>query len=196
MYFLIAGITIIQLTDQKEEALANAELPNRLLGFGAVFSVCILSGFTSVYFEKMLKVADISIWVRNVQMSLLSIPLGIATCLITDLDNITTNGFFHGYDLFVVYIISFQALGGILVGLVMKYADNILKGFATSFSIIISCMASVYLFEFNLTVQFAIGVSIVIGSIYLYSYIPVSLDNNQTDKTTNQNDIEKIADVV
>lgn len=178
LYFLIAGITIIQLTDQKKVATINSAEQNRLLGFGAALCGCALSGFTSVYFEKMLKVTDISIWMRNVQMSLLSIPLGIGTCFISDFNNITLNGFFHGYDWFVIYLVLLQACGGLLAGLVMRYADNILKGFATSLSIIISCIASVYLFDFNLTAQFAIGVMIVIGSIYLYGYVPKPLDDS------------------
>ena len=41
-----------------------------------------------------------------------------------------------------------QAGGGLLVAMVVKYADNILKGFATSLSIIISCCASYFLFGF------------------------------------------------
>lgn len=192
LYFLIAGITIIQLTDQKKVATINSAEQNRLLGFGAALCGCALSGFTSVYFEKMLKVTDISIWMRNVQMSLLSIPLGIGTCFISDFNNITLNGFFHGYDWFVIYLVLLQACGGLLAGLVMRYADNILKGFATSLSIIISCIASVYLFDFNLTAQFAIGVMIVIGSIYLYGYVPKPLDDSPP---MDQKDVENADDL-
>lgn len=38
-----------------------------------------------------------------------------------------------------------QAVGGLVVALVMKYADNILKGFATSVSIVCSTVLSYYL---------------------------------------------------
>lgn len=193
LYFLIAGISIIQLTDQKKVSI-NALEQNRLLGFAAALGGCILSGFTSIYFEKMLKGADISLWMRNVQMSLLGIPLGIATCLSTDFNNITSKGFFHGYDWFVVYLVLLQTCGGLLIGLVMRYADNILKGFATSLSIIISCIASVYLFDFDLTAQFAIGVMIVIGSIYLYGYepkLPQSHGTVEPNEIADRIDIEK-----
>jgi UDP-sugar transporter A1/2/3 len=37
-----------------------------------------------------------------------------------------------------------QAAGGITVAVVMKYADNILKGFATSLSIILSSFVSFF----------------------------------------------------
>lgn len=49
----------------------------------------------------------------------------------------------------VVYV---QALGGLVVAMVIKYADNILKGFATSLSIIISALISyLVLDDFNPT---------------------------------------------
>ena len=35
------------------------------------------------------------------------------------------------------YVVFANALGGLFVALVMKYADNILKGFATSVSIVL-----------------------------------------------------------
>jgi len=37
-----------------------------------------------------------------------------------------------------------QAFGGLVVAAVVKYADNILKGFATSVSIIVSSLVSFY----------------------------------------------------
>jgi hypothetical protein len=37
------------------------------------------------------------------------------------------------------------------VALVINYADNIAKNFATSISILVSCIASVYFFDFKVT---------------------------------------------
>lgn len=49
-------------------------------------------------------------------------------------------------------ILCLQALGGLVVAVVIKYADNILKGFATSVSIITSAVISYFLLEdFNPT---------------------------------------------
>lgn len=52
-----------------------------------------------------------------------------------------------------VHLMSFsapQALGGLVVAAVMKFADNILKGFATSVSIVISSVVSYFfLSDFN-----------------------------------------------
>lgn len=199
LVLLVAGVAMVQLTDQKKAAAADQD-QNRVLGFAAALGACVLSGFAGIFFEKMLKGADISVWMRNVQMSLLSIPLGIITCLISDYNRIDTKGFFHGYDIYVVYLIVLQAGGGLLVALVVKYADNILKGFATSLSIIISCIASIYLFNFDLTIQFTIGASLVIGAIFMYGYMPkpskssVRKSNSNLDNVDIEKEHERISD--
>ena len=66
-----------------------------------------------------------------------------------------------------------QAFSGLIVAVVVKYADNILKGFATSAAIVISCVVSMYLFDFQLSVQFVVGSTLVIAATYMYSrYVP------------------------
>jgi len=86
---------------------------------------------------------------------------------------IANKGFFYGYDTVVLIIIILQSIGGILVAVVVKYADNILKGFATSAAIVISCIVSVYLFDVTLSMQFIFGTVLVMLSIYLYAkFVP------------------------
>lgn len=54
-------------------------------------------------------------------------------------------------------------------GLNSKFrTDNILKGFATSISIILSSVASVFLFDFHISLMFLLGSSLVIYATYLY----------------------------
>lgn len=177
LMFLVGGVVLVQLADSGTVA-STEKLPdtgpeqNRVVGFSAALGACFLSGFAGIYFEKMLKGADISVWMRNVQLSLLSLPFGLLTCFVNDFSKLREHGFFFGYDPFVVYLIVLQAGGGLIVAMVVKYADNILKGFATSLAIIISCVASMYLFQFQLTVQFAFGALLVICSIFLYGYDP------------------------
>lgn len=52
---------------------------------------------------------------------------------------------------------------------VVKYADNVLKVFATSFSIVVSCIISAFLFDFHPTVTFLIGASLVVSATVMYS---------------------------
>ena len=109
---------------------------------------------------------------RNVQLAILSVPLGLCTAFVKDGSKISEHGFLHGYDSFVWFTVAQNALGGLLVAVAVKYADNILKGFACSLAIIITCVASIFIFDFSLSLQFSVGAILVIGSIFLYGYQP------------------------
>ena len=174
LLLLILGVILVQLSDSKEVKNSDeGREQNRLLGFGAAITACVLSGLAGIYFEKILKSTnDVSVWMRNIQLSLLAIPLGIFVAFVKHSDGIADKGFFFGYDLFVIYLVMLNAMGGLLVAVVVKYADNILKGFATSLAIIITCITSVFLFGFTISLQFSMGAVLVIGSIFLYGYKP------------------------
>ena len=83
-----------------------------------------------------------------------------------------------------------QAFGGLLIAVVIKYADNIVKGFATSIAIIVSTVMSVVFFGFQIQAlfthafyfltrvrslenknqtSFVVGAALVISAVYLYS---------------------------
>lgn len=119
---------------------------------------------------------------RNIQLSFLSLPFGLFTCLVYDWVPIHSQGFFFGYDGFIWYLVLLQATGGLLVAMVVKYADNILKGFATSLAIILSCVVSLYLFDFHLTLQFSMGTLFVMLSVFLYGYTPAKTTASATSK--------------
>ncbi len=73
--------------------------------------------------------------------------IGLFGVYTTDYTKVTEDGFFQGYNTIVWIVIALQALGGLVIAAVIKYADNILKGFATSLSIILSSVVSYYLLE-------------------------------------------------
>lgn len=63
----------------------------------------------------------------------------------------------------------FQVISGLTVAIVVKYADNILKGFAVSISILISTFISFYfLNDFEPSFGFFLGAPMVIGATFLY----------------------------
>ncbi|TKA71093.1 hypothetical protein B0A55_08342 [Friedmanniomyces simplex] len=161
-----------------EDVLGAPPPPNASIGLVAVVLACSLSGLAGVYFEKILKdpkseVHTASVWVRNVQLSFYSIwPALFIGVFFRDGEHIAKTGFFAGYNLVVWLAISFQALGGVIVALVVNYADNIAKNFATSISIIVSFLASVVFFDFQITSTYLLGTSIVLVATYLYNTAP------------------------
>jgi UDP-sugar transporter A1/2/3 len=137
-----------------------------------VVMACVLSGLAGVYFEKILKNSKVSIWVRNIQLGMFGSFFALVTCWLSDYDNIKEHGFFFGYTHLVWANILIQSAGGLLVAVVIKYADNILKGFATSIAIVVSCLASSYFFNTDINGMFMFGTFLVITSVFLYSYTP------------------------
>lgn len=77
-----------------------------------------------------------------------------------------------GFDIVVWGMVILSALGGLTVSVVIKYADNILKAFATSISIIVACIASAILFAFRPSILFVVGTILAIGAVFLYSLFP------------------------
>lgn len=121
-----------------------------------------------VYFEKILKGSVVDLWVRNVQLAFYSCIFGLITLYTTSYDDIAENGFFHGYNASVWMSIAINGGGGLLVALVLKYADNVLKNFAIALALILTGISSVYFFGTVLNFMFAVGVWVVISSLLLY----------------------------
>ncbi|KAG1060016.1 hypothetical protein G6F42_028105 [Rhizopus arrhizus] len=113
--------------------------------------------------------ASNQIWIRNIQMSFFSVLLGLVfVVMLQDGTTIVERGFFVNYTPLTWTVIAIQALGGLIVALGVKYSDNILKGFATSISIILSSIVSVWLFNFTFSGSFLLGAALVIYATYLY----------------------------
>jgi hypothetical protein len=83
--------------------------------------------------------------------------------------DIQGKGFFHGYTQYTWTIISIQAAGGLIVALVIKYADNIIKDFTGSIATILTCLFSAIFMDFHITLHFGIGFFFVMSGMQLYT---------------------------
>ncbi|CAE7423065.1 SLC35A2, partial [Symbiodinium sp. KB8] len=107
--------------------------------------------------------------VRNVQLAAWSAVIGLAGLAGTgDLEGIQRHGFFYGYNAWICASVCNNAFGGLLIAAVIKYADNILKNFATSVSIVLTTALSIMYFGLQLNGTFLVGVVAVCYSIFLY----------------------------
>lgn len=170
LFLLALGVGIVQVQSAASMGReGTASLMNPAAGFLAVLIACCTSGLAGVYFEMVLKNSQTDLWIRNSQLSFFSvIPAAFPVVyeLLRSENRLDLFRNFGGWAWATVFI---QVFGGLVTALVIKYADNILKGFATSLSIIISCLASVTLFNFPLTFTFAVGASVVLAATWMYS---------------------------
>ncbi|KAH7699458.1 UGT1 protein [Aphelenchoides avenae] len=144
LLLLTAGVALVQLPKDSGKAKAADEhaTSDQLIGFIAVLAACFSSGFAGVYFEKILKGSTVSLWMRNLQLAFFSIFGGFFMVWLYDWDAVKQDGFFQGYNSVIWVAVMLQAYGGLVIALVVKYADNILKVFAVSLSIILSSFIS------------------------------------------------------
>lgn len=168
LVLLTFGVACVQLA-QTSSGPSKSEGQNALLGLACVLVACLTSGFAGVFTEKMIKQGrPVSLFMRNIQLSLFGVVLGLGGVVLSDWSKVRTGGFFQGYSALVWFVVLVQAGGGLMIAVVMKYADNILKGFATSISIVLSTWISTLLFEFALDPLFVVGAAVVIGAVFLY----------------------------
>merc|ERR1712048_1018150 len=82
-----------------------------------------------------------------------------------------SHSIFHGFTLKVCLLGVNNAVGGLLVAVVIKYADNILRGFASAFATMNCALISIFTFGFILRPSFGIGTALVVGSTLLYGNV-------------------------
>jgi len=143
---------------------------NFFLGMVAVLIGVSCSGAAGTYFELVLKGTKSSLWIRNIQLGLMSAVIGSVGVWMHDREAVAAQGFLGGYNNVVWLTVTTHGVGGLLVAMVIKYADAIVKGFASAVS---SCLTGVvgvlFLGEKLPGPIFLLGGTIVLGSSYLYS---------------------------
>eukprot|EP00659_Diplonema_papillatum_P014038 gene14038-21471_t len=170
LLLLFFGVVLTQLPSQSSAAIPKPH-ENRLVGVAACLVCGSSSAFASVYFEKMLKIPNsaykTTIWTRNLQLGISSVPLSLAALLFAY--RTVPYTFFQGYTPTVWFLILVQAGGGLLVAVVIKYADNILKGFATALAILLSGFVSYAFLDLVPSTAFCLGSITVVASTFAYS---------------------------
>uniref|UniRef100_A0A7E4V9E4 UDP-N-acetylglucosamine transporter n=1 Tax=Panagrellus redivivus TaxID=6233 RepID=A0A7E4V9E4_PANRE len=170
---LTGGVALVQLPKDSGKTDVEHDTSDQFIGLLAVLAACCSSGFAGVYLEKILKGTPVTLWMRNLQMAFFSIFGGLFMTFLYDREAVAENGFFQGYNSIIWIVVLLQAYGGLVIALVVKYADNILKGFAVSLSIISSSLISwLFLNDFEPSLAFIVGALVVIASTFLYGYEP------------------------
>nr|CAD2169095.1 unnamed protein product [Meloidogyne enterolobii] len=173
LLLLTGGVALVQLpkNSSKPNITYDHNSSDRLIGLFAILAACFSSGFAGVYLERILKTASVQLWTQNLLLSFFSIFGAFAMTWIYDWEQVKLWGFFHGYNTTIWIVVALQAYGGLVIALVVKYADNILKGFAVSLSILLSSFISWGLLaDFEPSFTFVLGASIVILSTFLYGF--------------------------
>ncbi len=164
---LVIGVTLVTLNKSPEGSVPSDS--NWALGMTASSLSGLSSAYAGVYFEKYVKGKhSASLWVRNLQLSLYGLPLSIVYAILKDYQAIHLKGLMQGFNWLTWSVVLCQVFGGLIVGMVVKYADNILKNFANAVSVILTVVLSIPLFGLVPSLNFLLGVGIVLLSVFMY----------------------------
>lgn len=103
------------------------------------------------------------------QLAIVSLVILGAYAFIQDFNEIMTKGFFYNYNAAAAFSSLNSAVGGLIVAAVLKYADSVLKGYATAVSVVLTGVSSNLLFGTNLTLFYGMGIVNVIVAVLLYN---------------------------
>ncbi len=143
----------------------------KLWGTLAVLTEVTLSGFASIYFEKVVKsdAEKLTIWERNFQLALGSFPIYLSFICFNGGDEA---GYFGGWTMVTYLLALLGASGGLLVALSIKYGDAILKTLATTGAIILSSVLDHLWLGGPLTPVMSLAGCVVVLAIFDYTFDP------------------------
>ena len=144
---LVLGCILVAspaFTGPKKSAAAMLQL----LGYSAVLTEVALSGFASIYFEKVVKSTHeiVTIWERNFQLGIYSILMYTCIIIYESRDSpstLITRVPWSNWSMLTLLVSLLGAGGGLLVAATLKYADSIMKTMAAAGAILLSTLLGI-----------------------------------------------------
>jgi len=155
--------------------------PNALIGIFAVIIACFCSAFAGVGFEKLLKQDSTSgspsLWMRNIQLGTFSVLFATLQLIHSNYFNnqqkdSNPKPFLFGFSILVWMLVFLRASCGILVAIIIKHMDNVVKSITSCVSVLAGCLISMFLLGDVLDWKFWLGAGIVAISSYSFSQPP------------------------
>ena len=180
---LFIGVVLAQWKHGEPKPTDDEDAAGQSYTLGLFCALCatVTSGVAGTFMEWAMKTTksntatdvlhtwEPTMWTKNIALAFFGVVGSTVAMLTKDRKKILEYGAFNDFKTSLLVAILLQAAGGLLVGAVLKYADNIIKGFVTSVGVIFASLASVYLFNFIITSTFVIGAVIVFASLHVYN---------------------------
>jgi len=169
LVMLTIGCAVVQTGSSSSMTPAPRPSTSPTLGLICALTAVSTSGVAGVYCEKMLKSGSSNMAIRNIQLGVPALILGLLAAYISDGEKLRKHGFFQGYTWLTWIVVCLGSLGGLLVTVIMKYGDNIVKTIAVAISLVVSTTLSIYLFNFIPTLELVSGSALVVTATFLYA---------------------------
>jgi UDP-galactose transporter len=162
---------------------AGADGGSSYAGLALSIISCVLSAFGGVYSEKLLKdKPKESIHWQNIQLYGWGVALNLGGALLhgrgiggSALDSVAAGrggGFAAGFNGWAWAVVVNNALNGLAISAILKYADNIARVYAHACAMLVTMVLSIFLFGQTPTPQLLIAIGLVGASAVQYNLKP------------------------
>lgn len=132
---------------------------------------CVLSAFAGIYSELLLKKdgGRHSLHLQNVMLYSWGVVFNSIAIAIRDHAAISANGFFHGFAPLVWLLVANNALNGLAISAVLKFADNIVRVFAHAAAMLLTMMLEAAFTPATASANLLVSIVVVGTATVLYA---------------------------
>lgn len=141
------------------------------LGLFMITAYCTVSALAGVYTEYVLKKqASLNINLQNSLLYMFGVGVNLATFAVQSRGRQDGSyDLFRGFTGLTWVLIFSQAIGGMIMGVIMKFASNISKLFLVSSAMVLTTVLSVIIFHLQLNLFFFLSLVFVVAAQYMYN---------------------------
>jgi len=159
-----------------------------IYGVVPVLTGSVLSGVATTVSQKVLQNDNKNSYVYTSELAVWGI-LTLFLFSIGEYEDISHSGVFKGFTILTLVPIFVNAIGGILVGLVVKYAGGVRKGFGTVAGMFLTAVLSFFIDDSPFTITMWIALPLLIASVYIHTTYPYR--TSPTPTATTQEEVTK-----
>lgn len=175
LFGLMLGTAMVQASHKPVHllALTHAQHAPAVL---AVLTAAVSSGYAGVLVEKLLKDQGNSFLSVNIEFALSSAIISFTQFCVFDLSRVSYRacGLFCSFNWFTCLVVVLQIASGLLVGLLLKFTDSVVKTFAVCCSLLLTCVVDLTLGA-DLPLILTSGLCTTLASMLLYAEVEKSV---------------------
>ncbi|KAL6993147.1 CDC42 binding protein kinase [Sarracenia purpurea var. burkii] len=182
LFMLIMAAVLLSIGEGSSKGSTSQD-PDLILLYGIVpvLVASVLSGLASALCQWASQVKKHTSYLMTVEMSIVgSLCLLVSTYKSPDGEAIKQHGFFYGWTPLTLIPIMFNALGGILVGLVTSYAGGVRKGFVIVSALLVTAILQFIFDGKPPSLYCLLALPLVISSISIYQKYPYGVKKKES----------------
>ena len=162
----MCGMAIVQYDQCAQHTLLALPV------YGALFVAVFITALCGVWNELQLKSLPLTLHEQNMALYAVGFALNLGGYVVQRVADPAYPGFFQGYWGIGIVVILLNAVIGIVVTAVYKYADALVKTLASAITTIAVLFVSAALFHSPLTVSIVLGSTVVVLATAMYLNLP------------------------